>query len=1210
MIDCFGKHKLENRKGQSLEEVYNEAIKGRDESEHRAIANKVALDFHKELFNEMEVLKKQVKGQSFKPSKYESPDKSDVVKKITDEYNEKINALEKEVTQDTNTPTTTGKEQPLVTDPTSKGEGAKGKFEEKARRLAEKIMNTDIVPDWLKIDDANVDTKGASAEQVKKALADATIKMGKLLDKGVEFSEAVKEAVKDLVDLVGINKKDDIEKGFKDYYKENTGTKKEGAGDKEDTKMANAVNDAFIEGKFGVEAIDKIISQLKDTDLKNIYETVKDKIKRGVLDVKKVRDRLLTTKRGNEQDQAVLLYDLAELKAKESNLIKEINKETDGNAKKELQVELLQVQNDMMDNALANRHIGRSASTIFRLRQLWVNRDADIVKMQEEYKASKGLDRLTPEQEAEIKAQYDEITGLKSKIDELKVELDKQVEENAKLITENERLEKLKEGAQKQKKSDRGKKSEEAIKKSNERVQKAKDELKKLRSGLNDITKVVPEAAAILSKIAAEKVYQGVVKLNELVRNVYDEIKDVFPEWKEEDVRAALFPKANAEQYYKARTELEKSSKDLKSKVEDYRKLQKEYAIKMFEWQKDRRMDVMKDRPMKERIIDGILRWQRFAVLSYPSTIAKLVAVVGQQLTLKPLKFVIQKGIAEVTKLISPELAKKQTLWGNPTAKALGKYYSALIKNFSLANLKEQFSGVDVKEIMYGDKYMYDEWVAAKGLLEMPGRSHGYIKSFIKNPEFAFAHEQVSTSYISKMAEIENKLKDEHLSSEERIKLEDEYKQYDITNEDVMEKINNISLEHGKWSILMNNNKFTDKFQKWTRESGITGAVMKSELPIVKIPTNYVGRYFAVKYGLIRAITGRGRWEVGKTDGKQVEGNFPGIAELIIKGTKDLKPEQADLLGRALNLGTMGASFFALGYLGASQIKENDDHSYSIFGVRISNNLIHSPEIESILSGAHVSHKMDEDTGFIKSMIDSDIDIVKKNPFVSMLQYGAVPILAQALFMKNKDRAATQAEDAIYNKITGMVVPGFVKQTAGAMDTPNGFSINEKPIKRWPKGEGLDRFWEHVEMTIPGLRQNVPMTKQNDWTEEDKKNPVYKTFIDAKVELPNTNPKSIEVDFKEGKPIKLSDKPQDIQDKYIETKGKYVKDMLKELYDGDIEVYIDEDGRVSIPTDYDGKQGKESVEFKKLTPDQLKEAVSQIGAKATKKTKEEMFPKD
>ena len=68
--------------------------------------------------------------------------------------------------------------------------------------------------------------------------------------------------------------------------------------------------------------------------------------------------------------------------------------------------------------------------------------------------------------------------------------------------------------------------------------------------------------------------------------------------------------------------------------------------------------------------------------------------------------------------------------------------------------------------------------------------------------------------------------------------------------------------------------------------------------------------------------------------------------------------------------------------------------------------------------------------------------------------------------------------------------------------------------------------------------------------------------------------------------------------------------MLKELHDGDIEVYVDEDGRVSIPTDYDGKQGKESVEFKKLTPDQLKEAVSLIGGRATTKTNEEMFPKD
>ena len=77
-----------------------------------------------------------------------------------------------------------------------------GKVEEKARKIADRIMAANVVPDWLKIDDANAKKSGAGAEDIKKALADATIKMGKLLDKGVEFGEAVKEAVKDLVDMM------------------------------------------------------------------------------------------------------------------------------------------------------------------------------------------------------------------------------------------------------------------------------------------------------------------------------------------------------------------------------------------------------------------------------------------------------------------------------------------------------------------------------------------------------------------------------------------------------------------------------------------------------------------------------------------------------------------------------------------------------------------------------------------------------------------------------------------------------------------------------------------------------------------------------------------------------------------------------------------------------------------------------------------------
>jgi hypothetical protein len=93
-----------------------------------------------------------------------------------------------------------------------------GKFEAKAQAIADKIMATEL-PDWFSISDKDVTTKGVDAESMKKALADAVVNMGKLLDRGVEFSEALKEAVKDLVNVKGEDNRESIEKGFEQYYK-------------------------------------------------------------------------------------------------------------------------------------------------------------------------------------------------------------------------------------------------------------------------------------------------------------------------------------------------------------------------------------------------------------------------------------------------------------------------------------------------------------------------------------------------------------------------------------------------------------------------------------------------------------------------------------------------------------------------------------------------------------------------------------------------------------------------------------------------------------------------------------------------------------------------------------------------------------------------------------------------------------------------------
>lgn len=88
---------------------------------------------------------------------------------------------------------------------------------EKAKELADKIRQTEL-PDWLKANLGDRKTQGVDANSMKEALAKAIEKTGELMDKGVEFAEAIKEAVKEMVDLLGEDKRASIEKDFSDYY--------------------------------------------------------------------------------------------------------------------------------------------------------------------------------------------------------------------------------------------------------------------------------------------------------------------------------------------------------------------------------------------------------------------------------------------------------------------------------------------------------------------------------------------------------------------------------------------------------------------------------------------------------------------------------------------------------------------------------------------------------------------------------------------------------------------------------------------------------------------------------------------------------------------------------------------------------------------------------------------------------------------------------
>jgi hypothetical protein len=859
--------------------------------------------------------------------------------------------------------------------------------------------------------------------------------------------------------------------------------------DPEMTKIANLVNDSYIKGEYGEKALANIMSKISDAKTKEIYENMLGKMRKGEIFSEDVRNRVTKQGHGSAEDQAALVYDLAELKAKKYDIQNKINEATDPETIKSLQEDLLYNDRDIMDNAVANRMIGRDWGQLGQIRQVWVDKDANILDMVDQYKAAKGIKELTPQQEKEIRDNFNKFNTLEKKIKDLE-------KENVRLNKEKEILDTLLEEAKKQKRADRSLKASDAISKSKERIAQSKDRLKKLVLGQLSAG-IDPRIAVEIGKIAKEKVYQGIVKFDELVKNVWDEVKEYFPDWSEKDVREHMayspdsVPRTDESKTFstlkktaqiKEKTEkgdFSTPKKRIYDESDELKSARKEYANARFEWDQARRRDMMKNRPIGEKIADNILRWQRFSVLLYPTTMLKLAAVVGHSMVTKP----IMSAMQELAYRFTPKgISDKAALWGHVNISALGKYYSGFIRNFALSNLKEHFLGIDAKEAMYGKPHTYDEWTLGSGLLEMPGRTHGYIKSFIKNSEFEFAHENIWQNYLRRADDINKKLQSKKLSDSERKRLEGEYKDVDLTKEDITEKINKLSVEHGKWSILMNNNHVVDKLRGLMEGTGAVGWFLKSEYPIIKIPLNYVDRAIGIKYGLVNAFLGKRGLAV-----KGLIKESPGLFEMMFKGTKGLTQPQSEILQRSIVLGSMGATFFGMGFLMRNQMKKNDDGSYQLFDNRIDKNLIHLPLYESIFSGMETGQKLDQrkkdgkevnTESFIKDFLMTDIDIIKKMPFTQQLQYGFTGKFVKAIFDKSKDdeKVRTKIGDALSQKIVDMVDPGFLKQWANWQDTPGeNFKewLKNKPTPRRPEG-----LKETFEVGLPYVRKNVPTVDQ------------------------------------------------------------------------------------------------------------------------------------
>lgn len=163
-----------------------------------------------------------------------------------------------------------------------------GEFETKAKKLAEDIENFEI-PSWFSATlPEGTQKAGLSAEDFKKLAAKSIIEVGKLMDKGVEFAVAVREAVKELVDALGEANRGKIEQAVKDYFNKGEGVSEnelpgydrmvnEIEGIVEKSKKRNVSEDKMVDNVINYVMGSKVYENATDVQRERLIRDVRKK---------------------------------------------------------------------------------------------------------------------------------------------------------------------------------------------------------------------------------------------------------------------------------------------------------------------------------------------------------------------------------------------------------------------------------------------------------------------------------------------------------------------------------------------------------------------------------------------------------------------------------------------------------------------------------------------------------------------------------------------------------------------------------------------------------------------------------------------------------------------------------------------------------------------------------------------------------------------
>lgn len=466
---------------------------------------------------------------------------------------------------------------------------------------------------------------------------------------------------------------------------------------------------------------------------------------------------------------------------------------------------------------------------------------------------------------------------------------------------------------------------------------------------------------------------------------------------------------------------------------------------------------LLKNRSKTEKVADAIYQYKRAMILLYPETFLKISGnVIGGVINKAP-EALFLKGIHKGLKLIGREdISKGADVYGEAEINDIKTFYNTFLNHFTPKGREEWNK---VKHI-YGTEETGDipQW------LQIGGKSHQFVKNFLAHSEYEVAKDLLERKYIRDGREL------------------------DLSKPEVIKEIEQKAYAHSMYSILMNDNVVA-KFWRNQIVRGLEKTIgkpattffVKMEVPIVRVPTNYIARQLTYGLGTIKGLAGT----------NVVGGSQKGLVELMIRGSKDLTPEQSNFILKNLSKGGMGLAYAALAtvlYKKIATITDDSDDEFSKGVKKIAKKTAHVPFLDWMFvvgNTMNEAEKAAKNKGekwdamdYAKELLDEEFKMIKKVPFVNTMKYGIVG----SFFQTNAEGKVQvpKVTTALMNSLISLVTPGVIRSWAAyTQDEDKGVDLLTPEEKKFYEQQGYyvrqpQTPMEAIYSAFPFLINKVP----------------------------------------------------------------------------------------------------------------------------------------